>query len=640
MLQFRNNLETKRLLKREEIEDVVEFVKPLPFIPEEIANCIQEAQKEKFRLMIKNKEIYPTKIKDLKHILRYQYEKSFLQAGKMVGIQTASSIGEKNTQQTLNAFHTAGSNKVELTSGIPRLEELLNCNRDVKTPSMDVFFDLIVPGINEPTKDFNFMRRFIYDKFECKTIYQLLLDYDYKENRELTIEEERWYQLHSEFVGDEYLECKYSIRLVFDCTKLYQYRKSLRQIGDVIHNTYIDAIPIPGPDNTGILDIYIITEKLGEVQDIIDSVKASRRKNKKERVHMRNKRIKYKDIKDAKIEKNKKEENEEDNEDENEEDEEQNDEDENEEEKIIREKKEKISTDHLNFLINEDNKEKFFVRDLVLPSILYMNISGIEGITQIYFQETKDKEWYISTKGANYKKIMGLEYVNKKKTTSNNMWDIYDLHGIEAAKSFLSKEFYQIIGIGGRHITLLIDAMTYSGKIQPVNRYGIDRKSSGIMAKIGFEQAFDNFFIAGTFHEEERADSIASTVILGLLPTSGCGGVKIFDKNLKEIDDDDITDKYTEQIRLDYEKQDLLKQHNNNNNGSFTKIVNPSTFNSKQHSSSKEEKYVNKEIKQLNKVSFSKISVSKDPIRNKIEKLTDQLNKNKIEIEEEDTGIY
>ena len=58
-------------------------------------------------------------------------------AGESVGALAAQSIGEPATQMTLNTFHFAGVSSMNVTLGVPRLEELINCTKSerMKTPS-------------------------------------------------------------------------------------------------------------------------------------------------------------------------------------------------------------------------------------------------------------------------------------------------------------------------------------------------------------------------------------------------------------------------------------------------------------------------------------------------------------------------
>lgn len=55
-------------------------------------------------------------------------------AGEMVGAIAAQSLGEPCTQMTLNSFHYSGVANAGMTMGIPRLKEILDFTKRIKTP--------------------------------------------------------------------------------------------------------------------------------------------------------------------------------------------------------------------------------------------------------------------------------------------------------------------------------------------------------------------------------------------------------------------------------------------------------------------------------------------------------------------------
>jgi DNA-directed RNA polymerase II subunit RPB1 len=54
--------------------------------------------------------------------------------GEAVGSLAAQSVGEYVTQMTLNTFHNTGNSAMNVTLGIPRLTELIDCVKKIKTP--------------------------------------------------------------------------------------------------------------------------------------------------------------------------------------------------------------------------------------------------------------------------------------------------------------------------------------------------------------------------------------------------------------------------------------------------------------------------------------------------------------------------
>ncbi len=67
------------------------------------------------------------------------YELSRVNAGECVGLVGAESIGEPGTQMTLNTFHLAGVAEMNVTTGLPRIIEIFDARKEIKTPTMEIY---------------------------------------------------------------------------------------------------------------------------------------------------------------------------------------------------------------------------------------------------------------------------------------------------------------------------------------------------------------------------------------------------------------------------------------------------------------------------------------------------------------------
>ena len=92
-----------RFLTEDEIENILDFIKPNKSIPIATAKSIIHITKEKFRNQLKKQKLYPEIIPELKKQLENKYRESLIEPGESVGIIAAQSIGEKQTQSTLNS---------------------------------------------------------------------------------------------------------------------------------------------------------------------------------------------------------------------------------------------------------------------------------------------------------------------------------------------------------------------------------------------------------------------------------------------------------------------------------------------------------------------------------------------------------
>ena len=68
-----------------------------------------------------------------------EYSSSLAEPGECVGVVSAESIGEPSTQMTLDTFHLAGVAEVNVTTGLPRLIEILDGRKNISTPSVEIY---------------------------------------------------------------------------------------------------------------------------------------------------------------------------------------------------------------------------------------------------------------------------------------------------------------------------------------------------------------------------------------------------------------------------------------------------------------------------------------------------------------------
>lgn len=71
--------------------------------------------------------------------IKTKFNQSLAPAGEAIGSVAAQSIGEPTTQMTLNTFHLAGVSDKNVTLGVPRLQELLDASKNIKTPNTTIF---------------------------------------------------------------------------------------------------------------------------------------------------------------------------------------------------------------------------------------------------------------------------------------------------------------------------------------------------------------------------------------------------------------------------------------------------------------------------------------------------------------------
>ena len=93
-----------RFLTEDEIESIIDFIKPSISIPYKTAMSIVESNKNRLRSQLKIQKVYPEIIPELKETIIKNYLSSIIEPGESVGIICAQSIGERQTQNTLNSI--------------------------------------------------------------------------------------------------------------------------------------------------------------------------------------------------------------------------------------------------------------------------------------------------------------------------------------------------------------------------------------------------------------------------------------------------------------------------------------------------------------------------------------------------------
>uniref|UniRef100_A0A453MD59 DNA-directed RNA polymerase n=5 Tax=Aegilops tauschii subsp. strangulata TaxID=200361 RepID=A0A453MD59_AEGTS len=74
---------------------------------------------------------------ELMKLLKVKYVASLVDPGEAVGVILAQSLGEPSTQMTLNTFHLAGRGDMNVTLGMPRIQEILmKASANIGTPYM------------------------------------------------------------------------------------------------------------------------------------------------------------------------------------------------------------------------------------------------------------------------------------------------------------------------------------------------------------------------------------------------------------------------------------------------------------------------------------------------------------------------
>lgn len=245
-----------RLITEAEIESLLDFITPQRGIPGATAKSIVNLNKDKFRRQLQDQKINPKILPKLKSMMKASYENAKVQCGENVGILTAQSFGQLQTQNTLNSFHKAGFAEKTVVSGVPRFSELLNATRSPKGSSCIMHF------VKE-NESIQSLRKLINSTVVEFTLGKLAESMVMLLNKP----SEEWYEVFSYLHNDYFKAHSHCVSIVFKKRLLFEYQITLEQIASKIEETYSDLFCVFSPLHMGRLDVFVDTSNISIPED-------------------------------------------------------------------------------------------------------------------------------------------------------------------------------------------------------------------------------------------------------------------------------------------------------------------------------------------------------------------------------------
>ena len=180
-----------------------------------------------------------------------------------------------------------------------------------------------------------------------------------------------------------------------------------------------------------------------------------------------------------------------------------------------------------------DQSDQIYVlknfQDQLLQNVV---LRGIKGINKVILRKVVDnmvehngvykKEdiWVLDTIGTNLLGVLGLSFIDNKRTLSNDITEIYNVLGIEAARQAIYNELVEVVEFDGTYInfhnySVLVDRMTYTDKLISIFRHGINNDNIGPIAKASFEETPEMFLKAAKHAELDTLRGVSANVMCG-----------------------------------------------------------------------------------------------------------------------------
>lgn len=398
--------------------------------------------------------------------IRVLLSRALVEPGEMVGVIAAQSIGEPLSQMTLNTKHFAGvASKSSANSGVPRIKEIMDYSKSIKTPQMIIYFD---DKYNTNKADTNMITSY----FKHLTIGELIdtaeILYSMDSNDKLSkilIDDKTSNPFYINNQKEPIKTLPFVIRLTLNLEKMMDKETTLLDIKTKFVTYWYKNYSNLKLVKKSLKDILINVERLAILSNN-DNV-----------IHIRFRLNEY---------------------------------------------NYNILTSFLNIVLNVitlkgiDNITN--VSQLQERRIIF-NDNGDMLI---------DKEHMVITDGINIDGIKMLKGINHARTKINDIMTVYTTYGIEAARVVIINELINTFESGGSsinhaHVSLLVDMMTYSGEVISINRHGMNKVDYDPISKASFEKTMDHFINAAIFSETDKMQSVSSRIAIGRVIPGGTG---------------------------------------------------------------------------------------------------------------------
>jgi DNA-directed RNA polymerase subunit A" len=201
---------------------------------------------------------------------------------------------------------------------------------------------------------------------------------------------------------------------------------------------------------------------------------------------------------------------------------------------------------HFRDFESDMDEEKAFVQFLPKNRESYQNlfqlaehvrhviVQGIDDIERVVVRK-EGEEYILYTEGSNLKDVFEVEGVDTRRTRSNNISEIADVLGIEAARNAIIQEALSTLGEQGilvdvRHIMLVADMMCMDGEVKQIGRHGIAGEKESVLSRAAFEVTVNHLLDAAVANEVDELNGVTENIIVGQPIQLGTGDVKLIAK--------------------------------------------------------------------------------------------------------------
>jgi DNA-directed RNA polymerase subunit A" len=174
-----------------------------------------------------------------------------------------------------------------------------------------------------------------------------------------------------------------------------------------------------------------------------------------------------------------------------------------------------------------------------IPKVKNIQLKGIPGIERVLVKKEGD-EYVLYTQGSNLREVFKIEGVDTTRTITNNIIEIQEVLGIEAARNAIINEMKSTLEQQGlevdiRHLMLVADMMTADGEVKPIGRHGVAGEKGSVLARAAFEETVKHLYAAAERGDVDKLKGVIENVIVGKPIYVGTGCVELtIDRDYEE----------------------------------------------------------------------------------------------------------
>jgi len=410
-----------------------------------------------------------------------KHKEALIHPGEMVGVIAGQSIGEPTTQLTLNTFHLSGvASKSNVTRGVPRIEEILRLTKNPKHPSLTVYLKTI--DHTDKDKASNYATMMSHTRL-VDVVKSIQICFDPNEQSTSITEDRQLMEQYYEFErimnecngtamtpDDTPQRSKWLIRMEMDAETLLDKNITMDDIHFAVSNSHFAG------------DVSCVYSDYNSDKLVF-------------RIRMSN--------------------------------------------NIFTKGKKRGVADTL------DQSDEIYLlknfQDSLLNNIVLRGINGIDNVLARKVQNMVIKEdgkyvtkdtWVLDTTGSNLLEALALDFIDPARTLSNDIREVFDVLGIEAARQMIFNELSEVMEFSGvyinyHHLSLLCDRMTCNQHMVPIFRSGLLSDNVGPIAKATFEVHTEVLLDAARHGEIDHMRGVSANVMCGQYGNYGTGSFQL-----------------------------------------------------------------------------------------------------------------